>query len=72
MSLVDFGRMTITFENPKGGRSSAFTRPLPSALEQTLRPLVSREFSHEFPPNRAAVSRTSSNALASMVFASTA
>ena len=49
MSLVDFDRMTISFESPKGGRSKAFTRPLPTALEPTLRPLVDRVFSHDFP-----------------------
>lgn len=32
MRLVDFGRRTITFAAPKGGRGRAFTRPLPKAL----------------------------------------
>ena len=46
---LDFDRMAITFESPKGGRSKAFTRPLPTALESTFRPLCDRAFSHDFP-----------------------
>ncbi|HEY5706308.1 MAG TPA: site-specific integrase [Terrimicrobiaceae bacterium] len=49
LALVDFERKTITFENPKGGRTRGFTRPLPVALEPILRPLIGREFTHDFP-----------------------
>ena len=49
MRLVDFDRMTITFDTPKGGRGKAFTRPLPTALVPVLSPLNGRTFSHDFP-----------------------
>lgn len=49
MNLVDFDRMIITVESPKGGKRKAFSRPLPAALVEVLEPLRSREFSHEFP-----------------------
>jgi integrase len=49
MKLVDFDRRTITFGKPKGGRSRAFTRPLPEALIPVLQPIRDREFSHDLP-----------------------
>lgn len=42
MRLVDFDRKTITFAKPKGGRSRAFTRPLPAQLLPVLEPFRGR------------------------------
>jgi site-specific recombinase XerD len=36
LTEVDFTRKTITFASPKGGRSRAFSVPLPSAIEPML------------------------------------
>lgn len=49
MSLVDFKRMTITFDTPKGGQAKAFTRPLPKVLLPVLIPLRNRRVTHDFP-----------------------
>ncbi len=49
MANVDFEAKTITFDTPKGGRSKAFTRPLPEALVGVLWPIRARKISHEFP-----------------------
>ena len=49
MANVDFTGRTITFDTPKGGRSKAFTRPLPEALVEMLWPIRNRKISHEFP-----------------------
>ena len=49
MPYVDFERKTITFGTPKGGRSRAFTRPLPTVLISILEPLKGRTYSHALP-----------------------
>lgn len=49
MRLVDFKRMTITFDTPKGGEDKAFSRPLPKVLVPVLEPLKSRTVTHTFP-----------------------
>lgn len=49
MANVDFAGRTITFDTPKGGRTKAFTRPLPEALVEMLWAIRDRKISHEFP-----------------------
>ncbi len=49
MRHVDFERKRITIPRPKGGKTRAFTRPLPDILIPILKPLTGREYSHDFP-----------------------
>ncbi len=49
MANVNFEDRTITFDTPQGGRSKAFTRPMPEALVEVLMPLRGKKISHDFP-----------------------
>ena len=53
MENIDFSRGTITFGDPKGGETKAFTRPLPEELIAILKPLQKRKVTHEIPANHA-------------------